>query len=492
MSSSDDESYKEKCENLKWLVHGLQRDLNAEKLRGKSVDALAACLNEEREKNKNLIDQSKHQERGIAVLQSRLEKLGENSALTLEDGEILRPGSSRTVLESLMAENAKLKQNQKYLNVDPARMEQVLRDNEAQKKRIKQLETNIESMSMNLEKAEKQLKASENDKDKRILDLEAYVSELKRNKDTQSVLCHSLSEETTSLRQQLKETMKQMQAIMRQLEQDDKHNSLPQQEHLNRELVAAQSEIKQLQQAVDARESRLEEVTSMNSRWQTYNKQRDQYVQELKQKLASQHQSSELQVMINKLHQEVAILKQQRQKLTEENLQLQERIKALQEENRASMLDQEKINVYEAQIKVITDDFKQERDDRAREHERAEKLEKELADAKAQLDSLQRQHMQEYADRRQRSLENYEQQYYQNVYGNQGRYRNIGQQQAAYVPRGEPRYECDADDAEDNDNNRTEDVVDTPSDDTLECPKCNKQFKLEQHLELIEHLDKCK
>ena len=37
---------------------------------------------------------------------------------------------------------------------------------------------------------------------------------------------------------------------------------------------------------------------------------------------------------------------------------------------------------------------------------------------------------------------------------------------------------------------RVEDVVDTRSE-LLECPKCHKNFPLDEHVELVEHLDVC-
>lgn len=493
--SVEGDTYKEKYENCRCAMQTLQRQLQAEKLRGQNVEAVVACLDEERDKNKALAEKTKQLERGIAVLQSRLEKHGENSALTLGDGEMLRPGTSRSTLESLMAEIATLKRNQKYLNVDPARMEQALQENEKHKKKVKQLEGIAESLRQNLEKADAQLKASDSDKDKRILELEAVVSDLERNKDTQSVLCHSLSEETTSLRQQLKDTMRQMQLLLRQLEHKQSPHPPPViKAHDNDASAAAQqAQIQQLMEQVKAQEAQLEEVTKMNTRWQTYNKQREQYVQDLKQKLADEQQAGgnaeQLQQTIQQLQNEVVALRQQRQQVEEDNKRLQQQIHELRRARAAAAMDEEQRNVYEAQIRVIKEDFQQERDDRAREHERAQRLEEKLAEVKAQLESVQRQQMLDFADRRQRSLENYEQQYYQRTYGGQGRYQPLGVQQS-YVARGqEPRYECDDDD-EDNDPNRPEDTIDAPADDILKCPKCAKQFKFENHDELLEHLDK--
>jgi len=496
VSSSEDEiSYKNKFEKLIGHVNTLQKNLESERMRTKGVDALSACLQEEREQNQELKDKLRQKEKGITVLQSRLERLGANSSLTLSDGEIIRPGTSKSLLESVMAENSRLKQNQKFLNVDPARMEQALREKEQLKQEIKQVQDALTSVQNRLSAAQTQLQESESEKDLRIIKLEDHVSELQRNKDTQSVLCHSLSEETVSLRQQLKDTMRQMQDTMRRLEinEDKGRSGSAGGRSRDMELLAqTQAQLQQLQEELSARDAKLKEVTDMNTRWQTYNKQRDQYTAELKAKLAGQVTSSESNEQhlrtVNQLKQQMEALRQQNWQLEEENRQLKQKLETIQ----LSTLDHEKIQVYEAQIRLITEDFKQERDDRAREHDRAEELSKELAETKAKLEEMKREQMQSFAERRQRSLENAEMQYYQqNMH--RGSLRNIGSPQAAFVPRNMPRYECDYEEDELNRSGeqRSEDVVDTPSDDVLNCPKCDKSYPMEKHAELLEHLDKC-
>ena len=120
-----------------------------------------------------------------------------------------------------------------------------------------------------------------------------------------------------------------------------------------------------------------------------------------------------------------------------------------------------------------------------------------LAETQAKLEEMKREQMQSFAERRHRSLENAEQLYYQNMHLGS---RNIGSPQAStttttgvFVPRNMPRYECDYDKDPLNRSGeqRSEDLVDTPSDDVLNCPKCEKSFPIELHEELLEHLDKC-
>ena len=159
-------------------------------------------------------------------------------------------------------------------------------------------------------------------------------------------------------------------------------------------------------------------------------------------------------------------LRQQNRQLEEDNRQLKQKLETIQ----LSTLDLEKMQVYEAQIRLITDDFKQECDNRAREHDRAKELSKQLAETQAKLEEMKREQMQSFAERRLRSLENAEQMYYQNMHLGS---RNIGSPQAAtsttigvFVPRNMPRYECyyDKDPLNRSGEQRSEDLVDTPSD----------------------------
>ena len=349
------------------------------------------------------------------------------------------------------------------------------------------------------------------EKDKKILSLEASIVELKRNKDTQSVLCQSLSTETQSLRQQLKDTMAQMQVTMKRLEMEsEERGSSSAATTVSSPIVSTnqmykyKQEIAQLQEDLAMRDAKLKEVIDMNTKWQTYNKQRDQHVQQLKRQLADQssnqineQQQKQLEETTNIFKRNLKISEDEKMRLESENQKLRQEVEKLTRETERLKEVQDKIHVYEAQIKVITDDFKQEREDRSREHERAEKFEQELSSVKAQYENLQRERMREFSDRREQALRNYELQYQQQMFGNSAgasrvnRNRNIGQQQSAFVPRGHhlQRYECD-DAVEEG---RSEDVVDQEDDDDdmLSCPKCGKKYPQDKHTDLLTHLDEC-
>lgn len=61
------------------------------------------------------------------------------------------------------------------------------------------------------------LKSSDSVKDVEILQLKQRIQELEQSKDSQNVLCESLSEETESLRDKLKDTVEQCQKMERKL-----------------------------------------------------------------------------------------------------------------------------------------------------------------------------------------------------------------------------------------------------------------------------------
>ena len=64
-------------------------------------------------------------ERGITILQSRLQQYGGDITISLQEGEMLLPGPSKSLMDNLMAENSRLQQQLKFLQVDPEKMEQM-------------------------------------------------------------------------------------------------------------------------------------------------------------------------------------------------------------------------------------------------------------------------------------------------------------------------------------------------------------------------------
>ncbi len=117
ISSSDTEvSYKEKYEHLVIMVRQQQAELKSKTLHLQGFDTLSKSLSEEKQKNADL--QSK-----IKRLQSEgLHVQGSNGfGQSLANG-----GLASNVLDNVLEQNALLRNNQKYMGVDPARMEELL------------------------------------------------------------------------------------------------------------------------------------------------------------------------------------------------------------------------------------------------------------------------------------------------------------------------------------------------------------------------------
>ncbi len=90
----------------------------------------------------------------------------------------------------------------------------------------------------------------------------------------------------------------------------------------------------------------------------------------------------------------------------EENRQLRRRIETLM---KGKEMDREKIQLYQSQIQVLKEDFEQEREDRGRQHQRAETLSHRIVMLKLKIDGLKENNNQLLmAQRRAAALHNYE------------------------------------------------------------------------------------
>lgn len=499
-SSESEGSYKDKFENVKCIVQQLQKE-------NKGIKTIVSALEEKRSECGKLQEIVQHQRREIAVLQSRLQLLGADKSTQLQENERFQPIMSQTLFNNLIAENSRLKEHQKFMNVDPDKMEALIKQVQQLTSEKQQLHEEGVSIQKRYQSLQKQLEMSTDNKDSTILKLQEQIASMKHSQDTQNILCQSLSDETTTLRQHLRDTMTQMQQIMCKMDETGSTKNKQTDNTLqpacmlpgtSRQMQILQKENEELTKTHMEQAIKLKEVIEMNSHWQRYNQQRDQHVQKLQEMLELEKQKSKSSAILNPSQQESidqTIMQYKKkaqvaeeQKLCEatENGKLRQLVSRLQNEMRQLQkpaTDANEIAVFKTQINVITEDFKQEREDRIRQHDRAEKLQEELVDAKARIDILQRSHMNDIAMRRENSLRNYEQQYQQNMYR-----RNIGTSQAGYVARDQRPHECD-----DDENQRSEDVIDAVSaereDSMLQCPKCSRQFPANQPTELLEHLD---
>lgn len=116
------DSYKAKYEHLKATVKQLYKERQTLLARVHGLESLSTLLSETRQENKELHEKNSKLEATIATYQGRLSSIGASLSLSFEEGEPFVPGPSRQLLDNLVKENARLRQNLKFTNCDPQRL----------------------------------------------------------------------------------------------------------------------------------------------------------------------------------------------------------------------------------------------------------------------------------------------------------------------------------------------------------------------------------
>ncbi|XP_071956428.1 uncharacterized protein [Antedon mediterranea] len=242
-------------------------------------------------------------------------------------------------------------------------------------------------------------------------------------------------------------------------------------EHLEKKVFELEKDNKKLTE-------QLGDVITMNTRWQMYDGQREEYVKELTLKLAS------LQQQLNELGEPKC------NEIVEDT-------------------NKEKIQALEYQIKTSREDFELERKDRARVQGQLQELKEKVE--KAELANKQQKDLiffyQEQLGELQRGFDqpirgggymrniykprlrnNYYQAYYDDVEAD-----NINGFDVVDLPDSPTNIQNDSkltsEDLEVDGTDSTEDVADGCV--QLQCPKCSKHFTYSEHDKLVEHMDQC-
>lgn len=404
LSSAEQErdSLQEKVDHLKILLKQYQNELQSQKIRKEGVETVSKLLQESRLENNLLQKRNKTLETVIRNLQSRLTNNGLSDSITLEEGDMFIPGTSKQVLDNLTRENARLRALVKNASVDP---EEITKLHKILKEKISENESLQQSLSTNQTRVvelEKVLNSSESQKDVEISHLRNTIQNMHSDSQTRDVLCHSLTEETVNLRSQLRDVAARCQEMAIKLDHGEKSFE----GHEDRKGVSSQDQseiVARLRDEALLHKSRAEEVTKMNKRWQEYNSQREKYVQylentvkELERNLqtaqATQVTPERSQVINSALEEAKRRLtatehekKQLEQELQERNrhlIQQSEQIDRLQAQLANNQgghhSDTETIEALKAQIQICTEDFESERRDREKAQEKLDRVEKEL------------------------------------------------------------------------------------------------------------------
>ncbi|KAJ8316958.1 hypothetical protein KUTeg_004862 [Tegillarca granosa] len=360
LSSAEQErdSLQEKVDHLKILLKQYQNELQSQKIRKEGVETVSKLLQESRLENNLLQKRNKTLETVIRNLQSRLTNNGLSDSITLEEGDMFIPGTSKQVLDNLTRENARLRALVKNASVDP---EEITKLHKILKEKISENESLQQSLSTNQTRVvelEKILNSSESQKDVEISHLRNTIQNMHSDSQTRDVLCHSLTEETVNLRSQLRDVAARCQEMAIKLDHESTANRITFGAKMfccSPSLIHDQSEIvARLRDEALLHKSRAEEVTKMNKRWQEYNSQREKYVQYLEntvKELERNLQTAQATQVTPERSQVInSALEEAKRRLTATEHEKKQLEQELQERNRHLIQQSEQIDRLQAQL----------------------------------------------------------------------------------------------------------------------------------------------
>ncbi|XP_078588554.1 centrosomal protein of 55 kDa-like [Branchiostoma floridae x Branchiostoma japonicum] len=509
-------------------IHSLQ-------IRLKGTETLSILLSEAREQIAQLSAALRERESTIALLQNRLAQNGLSTSLSLGSTELVIPGASRELVQGLIRENARLKQSLKVAPMD----EELRRRFAEQQNSIKILEDELTERRESLKKLEDAMSSSEDDKDKLIASLRARLHELEKNSQTQDVLCKSLTEESETLRTRLQATAEMCNELAKKLEAEKncRKNGDPS-EVLEKEMrqmsVSEDNRYKQerrrAQEEIHRLQSQVKELVDMNTRWQIYNDQREQYVQQLREKQlqlesrptpSAPVQSGLTEEQQRRIDQTILNAKRETEKTKEEAMrlhddltvarniafELQAQVEQLQMEKDHSRREigelrrqgacapgdaEETIQMLQQQVQICTEDFQAERQDREALQTRLEELLTAQERDQQVITMLREQVRQLQATGHRAPFPRPCQTEY---------HRNQPVEQSMLIARrGGHTYNhhgYDMIDGMQDDDDLTTDGVGSDEDSAgrkdhmLYCPRCKREYSKDKHDKLLEHIDVC-
>ncbi|XP_013408950.1 TNFAIP3-interacting protein 2-like isoform X1 [Lingula anatina] len=345
--------------------------------------------------------------------------------------------------------------------------------------------------------------------------LKAQLNDLNKARCASEEKCQSLSAEYADVKQKLIETAQFCQNLVTRLEaKESGGRGFCEKGEQNREAARLRQVITQLR-------GQLEEVTSANKKWQSYNEGRETYikgllktVEQLKQelqKVSLDHvtvgQQQEIDKMLLASKAKITALEEDLEKLEDENRQLriqthqneevrrqlEERVRHLEAEiakggrGRGGYED-EYVQLLQEQVRTVTEDFEAERRDREIAQSKISDLERELQCLRIQM----AQNRKGYYDSPFRT-------YYRPNHTCGAEYRHFG---GRTVVDGLGDLEADGDTEEGHDdtdanvtgsdvpNGLFEDGADIHTTELL-CPRCLRQYGLNQEAEFQEHIGIC-
>ncbi|XP_062602200.1 centrosomal protein of 55 kDa-like [Saccostrea cucullata] len=395
------DSYKEKVEHMKVLLKQCQAELHAYKIRHGGVETFSRLLQESKQECVTLNKKVKTLETVVRNFQSRLINNGLSASLSLEENDVFIPGTSKQVLENLSRENSRLKQLLRSSPSDPEEIPTLQQKVKELTQKNSTLQQQLESKVSRLNDLERALSNSADEKDAQIRRLTTTVEELRESSRTRDVLCLSLAEEKNNLQQQLTDVGTQCQQMALRLE-----NSKTKQGAQLKGSDKLSEEIERLREENFTLKSKLEEVTKMNHRWQSYNTMQEQRIQQLTAEMEANQAfvvTPEREESINRALEEAKTKLQSMENQKKEfetklnealtyNSHLTQEVEKLREEMNSRRegtclsSNSESIEALKHQIQICTEDFEYERSDREKAQHRISQLEEEMRQVKAERD----------------------------------------------------------------------------------------------------------
>lgn len=419
---------QKRLEDKSSRVKDLEAELNMERTKIQGMQMLFDCMQEEHAENRRLNNLLKRRKLSLRKLRKRLQSVPSSviqinwdefsDFSDVEDsvGKDTRGSESRQ-------ENPEDRENhQSDLSV-----ESVVRRITLPEGNVDHLKRRMEELHQENEQLTNQLRSSGNEKDEELVRLRKQLCEVEKSRKVSGILCDTLSEEAVTLKRHLAETVGMCQKLMRTLEtkQDLAVTKLT---NAQLDLVVPESarissgdmSLPALRQQYINLELKLKEVVTMNSRWQQYNEQREEYVQQLLQRnvdleqalvnraqqLSVAQQEHIDQILIEQ-RQKLDLVNEEKATLEKENLLVKRHLEEMQhiakrnehairtlhdklaasaaEHAKALRLQAENNETLNLQMQTFQEDFESERRDRERAQALIVQLESQIRSASQQL-----------------------------------------------------------------------------------------------------------
>lgn len=401
-------------------LKSVEEELQAERLKTHGMRMLFDCMQEEHCENrrlKNILRQRKH---SLRKLRKRLQSdpnvavVGQINWDELSDFSEIEEPAERGTQNLLSAQESKEDQLRSQT------LESLSHSLNGGGGSTEPLQRHIEQLTREKEQLVAQLRSSGSEKDSEILTLRTQLSDAEQSYKASGVLCDALLEEAVVLKRHLTGTAEMCQKLVRTLEMKRGFVRKITNCSLSADKVndAGAANVPTLQQQYNNLERQLKEVVTMNSRWQQYNEQREEYVQQLLQRNVELEQAvvnRGQQLSLGQQERIDQILMDQKQKLEvaqeetaalkTENQGLRNRLQSMQDEHnravqklreqyaheaaksRKAVLLQhsENVEALKLQMQMYREDFESERRDRERAQDHIERLEAQIRSATQQL-----------------------------------------------------------------------------------------------------------